>query len=296
LLPLLHGGVTSPTQVPTPGGTTLDNRGFSNRQPEHSGNATALERYQDAIREGHRRDDLKPLNGQASEAFGPQLATKASRHMGTPHENHSTLQTSTEESYLGDTGFIQLFSQERGTDAANALTPQIQKKDQAVDLPPPALQESFAETYLQYCYPWCPVVDKQELRDDLGLAHSPLLVNALALAGSQIQPPVIKHATSSVYYDRAKRLFYSNEERNPITCLKGIILFYWWSPNAPNTFTMDSVFWWTGVAIRQAQQLGLHREPKSGQQMRGGVTQGLKRRIWWTLFVSREANQRLTCY
>lgn len=274
----------------------MDSRDFPNRQPGDTGNSTDLERYQETLREAHRRGFCKPLNPQTSESFGPQSAAQASRHTKSPYENRSTVQTSIEESYLGDTGFIQLFNQERGTDAANALAPQIRGKDQAVDLPPPALQESFAETYLQYCYPWCPVVNKQELRDDLGLAQSPLLVNALALVGSQIQPPVIKHATSSVYYDRAKRLFYSNEERNPITCLKGIILFYWWSPNAPNTFTMDSVFWWTGVAIRQAQQLGLHREPKSGQQMRGGVTQGLRRRIWWTLFVSREANQRLTCY
>lgn len=270
----------------------LDSRELSNRRTEDNGNSTDLERYQDTLRntKAYRDGISVPLDQKASEWPGPRPVASDSSRTKSPYENRSIVQTNAEESYLGDTGFLQLFSQERGTDAATALAPQTRGQDQSVDLPPPALQESFAETYLQYCYPWCPVVDKQELRDDLGLAQSPFLVNALALAGSQIQPPVIKHATSSVYYDRARRLFYGNDERNPIACLKGIILFYWWSPIAPNTFTMDSVFWWTGVAIRQAQQLGLHREPKSGQQMRGGVTQGLRRRIWWTLFVSRKLN------
>ncbi len=207
---------------------------------------------------------------------------------GRVPERYETPQTaqSTAESYLGETGFLQLFSQERAIDTSSTHISQTREEDVGFDLPPPALQEGFAETYFEYCYPWCPVVERDDLDNLIGISQSPLLRNALALAGSQIQPPVMKHATPAAYYNRAKRLFYSSHEKSPITCIKAIILLYWWSPGAPNTVSMDTVWWWTGVAIRQAQQIGLHRESKPGQEMRGGVTQGLRRRIWWTLFVS----------
>jgi len=148
------------------------------------------------------------------------------------------------------------------------------------------LQESYAETYFEYCYPWCPVFEKDVLATEPALAKSILLKQALALVGSQLEPPVIKHGTPGAYYDRAKRLFYKHCEKNPIVCISALILFYWWGGGSPNTVNIDTVWWWTGVAIRQAQQIGLHREPKPGQPMRPMETLGLRRRIWWTLFVS----------
>lgn len=187
---------------------------------------------------------------------------------------------------------MQLFSQERVTNTVDTPVSRTQEKGTGFDLPSHALQESFAETYFEYCYPWCPVIEKEDLRNDLELAQSPLLTNALALVGSQIQPPVMKHATPSAYSDRAKRIFYSSGEKDPITCIKAIILFYWWNPIALTTVNIDSAWWWTGVAIRLAQQIGMHREPKSGQEMTSA--QGLRRRIWWTLFVSKQTYRSRT--
>ncbi|KAJ5900647.1 uncharacterized protein N7473_004717 [Penicillium subrubescens] len=51
-------------------------------------------------------------------------------------------------------------------------------------LPDPNLQQSFAETYFEYCHPWCPVLDRDSHGEDL--MRSPLLVNALALVGSHV--------------------------------------------------------------------------------------------------------------
>ena len=48
----------------------------------------------------------------------------------------------------------------------------------------------------------------------------------------------------------------------------------------------DAAWWWTGVAIKYAQQVGLHREPKDVAAVGGQEAQSLRRRIWWTLFVS----------
>lgn len=49
---------------------------------------------------------------------------------------------------------------------------------------------------------------------------------------------------------------------------------------------IDTVWWWTGVTIRQAQQLGLHREPKPAQGPLAGEAPGLRKRIWWKWFAS----------
>ena len=49
----------------------------------------------------------------------------------------------------------------------------------------------------------------------------------------------------------------------------------------------DAAWWWTGLAIKYAQQMGLHREPRITAEVEDIAIQGLKRRIWWTLFVRR---------
>ncbi|KPI34410.1 Cutinase transcription factor 1 alpha [Cyphellophora attinorum] len=95
---------------------------------------------------------------------------------------------------------------------------------------------------------------------------------------------------SAEYYRRAKTLFYDDEEPDHLVCLQAILLFYWWAPRSPNNVNRDAAYWWTGLAIKYAQQLGLHREPKTFEHVGGEASQGLRRRIWWTLF----ARERLT--
>jgi hypothetical protein len=118
------------------------------------------------------------------------------------------------------------------------------------------------------------------------LARSPLLVNAISLAGSHIQPPIIPSTKPATYYAHAKRMFYDEEEDDPITGLQTISLFYWWSPRPSSQVQKDAAWWWTAVGIRQAQQIGFHRELKPGHPNSSGIDRGLRRRIWWTLFVS----------
>lgn len=182
---------------------------------------------------------------------------------------------------------MRIFSQDRGFDRPRPSN-LPNTESQEIDKIPPVLLESFAETYFEYCYPWCPIIERDAFYQDDLITNSLLLRHAFALLGSQLEPAIIKHADPGEYYNRAKTLFYGASESNPLTCISALILFYWWGGGPPNTISMDTVWWWTGVAIRQAQQIGLHRELKSGQSLKPGETPGLRRRIWWTLFV-REA-------
>lgn len=133
--------------------------------------------------------------------------------------------------YLGETGILKLFQPDsRRIAITDPGRPEIPIASCGIDLPPLELQQSFVETYFEYCWPWCPVLDKSTLWHSLETSPSPLLVNAIALLGTRLRPPIMKHAEASEYYSRAKMLFYTDQESNPIVSLQAIILFYWWAP------------------------------------------------------------------
>ncbi|KAJ5827319.1 hypothetical protein N7447_004082 [Penicillium robsamsonii] len=151
----------------------------------------------------------------------------------------------------------------------------------------PHLRQSFTETYFEYCYTWCPILDKSTLSREL--AESPLLDNAIAILGSHVCPPLIPHAGPSTYYDRARRLFYDEEEEGLVVTLKAISLFYWWAPKPPSVIHRHSSWWWTSIVIKLAQQAGIHLESVTDVS-RHGIQPYILRRIWWTAF----ARERLT--
>ncbi|KAL4804107.1 fungal-specific transcription factor domain-containing protein [Aspergillus unguis] len=172
-----------------------------------------------------------------------------------------------------------------------------QRPPQVRLLPGCALQQSFVETYHEYCYPWCPVFDQDQLSLD-SLAQSPLLVNALAVVGSHVRPPALPHDGPAAYYERARNLFYNDAEPDVVRALQAISLFYWWSPRPPSILHRHSSWWWTSVVIRHCQQLGVHQQPSLGPGPASSQhnhptnhrSHLIRRRIWWTAF----ARERLT--
>ena len=182
-----------------------------------------------------------------------------------------------------DSGFLGVYGPENQLDADNqAFVAQLEHKYRS-DLHPD-LQQIFADTYFSYCYTWCPVLDRNTLSSEI--ARSPLLANALALASSHIQPPLLPHDGPEAYYKRARTIFYEDEEADSFTSLKALCLFYWWAPQAPSRVHRHSSWWWTSVVIRHAQQMNIHREPSIDDAHRDRMDLGLRRRIWWTAFVS----------
>ncbi|KAF9889916.1 hypothetical protein FE257_006788 [Aspergillus nanangensis] len=248
-------------------------------------------------------DDTVGENGFPSFSLGdicdpsPHSISDRGSHSAHPPAHHSThvdlpyismpRQGDAADSYLGEPGYGVVYGSEIRQDADGQRT-HTDMFPELVDLPPPELQQGFEETFFEYCYTWCPVIDRDTIHADMD--KSPLVVNALSLAASHVCPPVIKHADPAMYYDRVKQLFYGDKEPNLLMCLKSIALVYWWSPRPPSRVHRDSSWWWTTVAIRHAQHGGFHREPKPGQMVRSPVSPGLRRRLWWTFF----ARERLT--
>lgn len=202
-------------------------------------------------------DEVSTSPAQFSTSTGPSAAG-LSFHSSRPNSKETpgtanALSASSGPSYIGDSGFLSLFEQEHRTVAANTDTSQNLNSTLETNLPPLELQQSFAETYVDCCWPWCPVVDKEHLYSLLGTTKSPIFINALALLGTQMRPPIVQHSRAQDYYTRAKMLFYTDQEKDPIVCLQSIILFYWWVPKAPSIVHKDSAWWWTGLAIKYAQ-------------------------------------------
>uniref|UniRef100_A0A8H7KDM6 Xylanolytic transcriptional activator regulatory domain-containing protein n=1 Tax=Bionectria ochroleuca TaxID=29856 RepID=A0A8H7KDM6_BIOOC len=186
-----------------------------------------------------------------------------------------------------DTGFLQIYGPENQLEAEQQeLVANFELRNPASDPRQQELQQSFSETYFEYCYPWCPVLDRQTLESEL--ERSPMLSNALALAASHIQPPLIPHEGPASYYKKARMMFYEDEEPDILVALKAISLFYWWAPRSPATAHRHSSWWWTSVIIRHAQQMNIHREPHG--EAASKLHLSLRRRLWWTVF----ARERLT--
>ncbi|KAL3481417.1 fungal-specific transcription factor domain-containing protein [Aspergillus californicus] len=172
-----------------------------------------------------------------------------------------------------------------------------QRQPDARLLPSPDLQQSFIETYVEFCSTWCPVLDRDQLNID-EISLSPLLVNALAVVGSHIKPPVMPHDGPAAYYERARNLFYNDAEPDVVRSLQAVSLFYWWSPRPPSILHRHSSWWWTSVVIRHCQQLGVHQQPSLGPGPASSQhnhpanhrSHLIRRRIWWTAF----ARERLT--
>ena len=153
------------------------------------------------------------------------------------------------------------------------------------------LQDSFTETYFEFCYAFCPVLDRSTLSSEMRV--SGLLRNAVSLCASNIRPPLLKHDPPAEYYKRARMAFYDDEEPDVVTSLKGLCLFYWWAPKSSSTVHRHSSWWWSSVIIRHAQQASFHRQPPPGSALAKRLNLGIRRRIWWTVFVSTKG--RLPC-
>lgn len=157
-------------------------------------------------------------------------------HIVSPAEqrrptNASQAETTPTQNGDVDSGFLQVYAPENQFDADNqAFVAQMEHR-YSPDLRPD-LEQIFTETYFTYSYPWCPVLDRETLSADV--ARSPLLANALALASSHIQPPLLPHDGPESYYKRARKIFYDDEEADEMTSLKALCLFYWWAPQSPS--------------------------------------------------------------
>ncbi|CAH0058040.1 unnamed protein product [Clonostachys solani] len=146
----------------------------------------------------------------------------------------------------------------------------------AFDFPSRAIKTFLIDSFFKYCYPWVPVVERKWLESSSSeQPPSPLLVQAVLLAGSRVTS--MGSVSSKDLYLKAKALFHSNQEKNPIVLIIACLLLQWWNPAGPERISLDSSVFWQRTGVGIATQIGLHRETSTQKN------KTFRRRLWWSL-------------
>lgn len=180
-----------------------------------------------------QRTASAPAAGLTSRALHQINGTTTQHSNESPNTTRLTGSRVEQGLHHPDSGFQYVYGPENSLDARDQEQSSAKPPSLLHELPGPDLQQSFLESYFDYCYSWCPVIDRATASYEV--SRSPMLANAIALAGSHLKPPIIAHDGPGVYYDRARKIFYEDEEADSLTSLKALCLFYWWSPRPPTT-------------------------------------------------------------
>ncbi|KAF2187686.1 hypothetical protein K469DRAFT_771061 [Zopfia rhizophila CBS 207.26] len=153
-----------------------------------------------------------------------------------------------------------------------------------VEFPSKAARQSLVESFLQYCNPWMPTLDGNDLKMILDGTSSPLLAQALYLAVSRVSssPMVRAFASTQQFYERAKVLFWTGYENSPVIAIEVTIMLQWYNPEGPEHVLLDLSEYWLKTGVGLAHQVGLHKEPIPGPMS------SIRRRLWWSL-VARDS-------
>ena len=151
----------------------------------------------------------------------------------------------------------------------------------ALEYPPRAYRESLFDNFWTYCYPWDPFVEKSDVLGKPLDSVSPILLQAIFLAGSRMSrsTPSLAAISPVELYNRAKTLFWLDHEQDPLMILKAVQLLHWWNPHGPERVSTNTSSFWCRIAVSLAQQMGLH------SQQRTVTDEHLRRRMWWSLVV-----------
>lgn len=152
------------------------------------------------------------------------------------------------------------------------------RQQKAFEIPPRHVRDALIDSFMQFCEPWTPIIDQAWLDEEQ--PPSPLLLQAIFLAGSRVSSASQTYASSEVFYRRAKLLFFFGSETNPIISIVAATLLQWYNPVGPENISTDTSGFWIRTAGAIAFQIGLHKEPppETGNRM-------LRRRLWWSLVV-----------
>ncbi|KAK5028264.1 hypothetical protein LTS07_006355 [Exophiala sideris] len=184
--------------------------------------------------------------------------------------------------YLGDSDvrfreeMVHVESDRSGISATDFELFQVQK---AFELPSRSVQASLVDAYWKYCSPWTPILEPvfvEQLQSD---GTSPLLLNALFLAGSRVSSSKTLSTLAEDFYRKARLLFMLGHEKDTLSSIIAVILLQWYNPTGPEHISTSTSGFWVRIAAGMAYQVGLHKEPVAQKDS------SLRRRLWWSIVV-----------
>ena len=173
----------------------------------------------------------------------------------------------------------------------------LQRKGAFV-LPSLEHQHEIIKIFFEFVYPAYPILHAHKFHGEVedGTCSKLLLQCVLYMGITHSDMETIRKLGYSsrldaieTTYNRARTLFESDAENNRVTIVQAafFLQFYWANPVEPK-----DTWYWLGVAIRQAQALGMHRSTKRSKM--NYDDQCLWKRIWWSCYVrDRHASSAL---
>lgn len=237
---------------------------------------------------------IQPAVSRHNNDSTPSYQTQAQTQNTNKHKRSDVIETYRgRDLYLGrhvsfDEAIASPSPYQRDPDPGSRLSPadlELLTHQGAFQLPPKYIQDEYIAAYMQYCNTWTPIVDPAWLHSNgTGKSVSYLLLQSILLAASRVtkQPCDSMHGSTADFYRRAKLLFFFGHERDPLISIVSAVLLHWYNPVGPETISTDTSGFWLRTAEAIAFQVGLHKEPGSGVNVR---ERGLRRRLWWTLVV-----------
>lgn len=176
-------------------------------------------------------------------------------------------------------------------DSLDSVELEILKLRGAFLLPSNELASDLVNSYFENVHPLMPVINRTEFMNkfnDPNDSPSLMLLQAVLLCGSRIsQNPLLRDSKGSnnlaslTFFRRAKALYETNFESDPISIIQTLILIGSYG-EGPEDVTKNS-FYWNRVAIGLAQGFGFQRDISSSPELLG-TEKKIWRRIWWCLF------------
>jgi len=152
---------------------------------------------------------------------------------------------------------------------------------EVTDLPKPALFAALVDSHFNHLAHRFPMVTRPDV---MAQDASLVLRQAVCLSGSLTRHSSPSHSLelSHSCYEKAKILITIGAEPDILAVLKAMCVLTCWSPDPSSALGLDSPYYWTGVALRLAFQMGLNK--KCTYANRSDAISC--RLIWWSLFVS----------
>ena len=161
-------------------------------------------------------------------------------------------------------------------------------------IPETGFRNELLRCFVQYVYPFLPVLDLQEFlntveKDDPSDTVSLLLFQAVVFAATAYidmryllaQGYMTRKAARKAFFEKVKLLYDFDYEVDRVTVVQSVLLMTYWyeSPDDPK-----DVWHWLGIAVSVARTIGLNCDTSNAPLM-SPQQRRLWKRIWWSCYM-----------
>ncbi|KHN95756.1 Cutinase transcription factor 1 beta [Metarhizium album ARSEF 1941] len=164
----------------------------------------------------------------------------------------------------------------------------------ALTLPSLALQSALLQGYIEYVYPYMPLIDLHHFlsivdrRDGVNGQTSLLLYQSIMFSATAFVDMKYlrdagfssRKAARKAFFQKTRLLYDFDYEQDRLVLVQSLMQMTYWYETPDD---QKDTWHWMGVAISLAHTIGLHRNP--GSTSMSTSKQRLWKRIWWSCFM-----------